>query len=212
VNFYLASSFAYSPAPSDSCIASNYDSTTFTNTATQIGAGAYVIASVSGNTDSLYKAATGDLTYHSSHSAGLPFNPGDSVFFSIAGDLAGFPQMQGRGRTAEPFIIVRPTNPPFGQPMVVQWTPTTDNNAAMYVALIYNSGGGTALNTQIFCDFHDDGQGSVQASLLPQLAASAVPFVVQAQRVRSNLVVSSTTPPAYLDIISTFMVPTPVSP
>ena len=47
--------------------------------------------------------------------------------------------------------------------MVVQWTPATDNNAAMYVALLYNSGGGTTLNTQIFCDFHDDGQGTVQS-------------------------------------------------
>ena len=58
----------------------------------------------------------------------------------------------------------------------------------MYLALIYNSGGGTALNTQIFCDFHDTGQGTVQARLLAALASSAVPFVMHAQRVRSNLV------------------------
>ena len=215
VNFYSVGSatFVYSTIASDSCIMSAYDSTAVPAiTATQIGAGAYMIAAVSGDTDSLYKAATGDMTYHSNHIAGLPFTPGDSVFFNIAGDLAGFPQMQALARTAEPFTITRPTIPPSGQPMVVQWTPATDNNAAMYLALIYNSGGGTALNAQIFCDFHDTGTGTVQARLLAALASSTVPFVVHAQRVRSNLVVSQSSAAAYMNIISTFEVPTPVSP
>ena len=215
VNFYSVGSatFVYSTITSDSCVTSAYDSTAvLANTATQIGAGAYMIAAVSADTDSLYKAATGDLTYHSNHIAGLPFTPGDSVFFNIAGDLAGFPQMQAYARTAEPFTIIRPTIPPSGQPMVVQWTPATDNNAAMYLALIYNSGGGTALNAQIFCDFHDAGQGTVQARLLGALASSSVPFVLQAQRVRSNLVAAQGTTTAYLNIVSTFEVPTPVSP
>jgi hypothetical protein len=215
VNFYSVGSanFVYSTIASDSCVTSAYDTTAvLANTATQIGAGAYMIAAVPADTDSLYKAATGDLTYHSNHIAGLPFTPGDSVFFNIAGDVAGFPQMQAHSRTAEPFIIIRPTFPPSGQPMVVQWTPATDNNAAMYLALVYNSGGGTALNAQIFCDFHDAGQGTVQARLIAALASSSVPFVVQAQRVRSNLVMSQGTPTAYLNIISTFEVPTPVSP
>jgi hypothetical protein len=215
VNFYSVgtATFVYSTITSDSCVATAYDSTAVPAiTATQIGAGAYMIAAVSGDTDSLYKAATGDLTYHSNHIAGLPFTPGDSVFFNIAGDLAGFPQMQALARTAEPFTITRPTIPPSGQSMVVQWTPATDNNAAMYLALIYNSGGGTALNAQIFCDFHDAGQGTVQARLLAALARSTVPFVVRAQRVRSNLVVSQSSATAYMNIISTFEVPTPVSP
>ena len=215
VNFYSVGSatFVYSTITSDSCVNLAYDTTAvLAITATQIGAGAYMIAAVSADTDSLYKAATGDLTYHSNHIAGLPFTPGDSVFFNIAGDLAGFPQLQAHARTAEPFTIIRPTIPPSGQPMVVQWTPATDNNAAMYLALIYNSGGGTALNAQIFCDFHDDGQGTVQARLLAALASSTVPFVLQAQRVRSNLVVAQGTTTAYMNIISTFEVPTPVSP
>jgi hypothetical protein len=120
--------------------------------------------------------------------------------------------MQAHARTAEPFTIIRPTIPPSGQPMVVQWSPATDPNAAMYLALIYNSGGGTALNAQIFCDFHDAGTGTVQARLLDALASSTVPFVVHAQRVRSNLVVSQGTTTAYMNIVSTFAVPTPVSP
>jgi hypothetical protein len=215
VNFYSVGSatFTFSTVNSDTCVVGPYDSTAVApNSATQIGAGAFMIVAVSGDTDSLYKAATGDQTYHPKILAGMSFNPGDSVWFNIAGDQAGFPQLQAMGRTAEPFVIIRPTLPPSGQPMVVQWTPATDNNAAMYVALLYGSAGATTLNTQIFCDFHDSGQGTVQSYLLPALAASGVPFVVHAQRVRSNLLISSGSPTGYMNVISTFEVPTPVSP
>jgi hypothetical protein len=215
VNFYSvgSASFVFSTSTSDTCVSSAYDSTAVQpNTATQIGAGAYMIAAVSGDTDSLYKAATGDLTYHSNHIAGMPFNPGDSVFFNVAGDLAGFPQMQAHARTAEPFTIARPTIPPVGQPMTVLWTSATDDQAAMFLSLLYNSGVGTGLNAQIFCDFHDDGQGTVQARLLTALASSSVPFVVRAQRVRSALFTASGTTQAYMNVVSTFEVPTPVSP
>ena len=95
--------------------------------------------------------------------------------------------------------------------MSVNWTPATDNNAAMYVALLYNKGGGTNLNAQIFCDFHDDGQGLVQASLIPALESSNVPFVVHAQRLRTQLLLGSAGN-SYFNIISTFDVPTPISP
>lgn len=215
VNFYSVAqaTFSFSTVTSDTCVVGPYDSAAVgANTATQIGAGTFMIAAVSGDTDSLYKAATGDQTYHPNSLVGMSFNPGDSVWFNIAGDVAGFPGMQASGRTAEPFTIVRPTIPPSGQPMVVQWTPATDNNAAMYLALLYNTGGGTVLNTQIFCDFHDDGQGTVQPNLIAALASSAVPFVVHAQRLRTNLFVGGTTSQGYLNIISTFEVPTPVSP
>jgi hypothetical protein len=216
VNFYSVSSatFSFSTINSDSCVVGAYDSTAVgANTATQIGAGAFLVAAVSGDTDSLYKAATGDQTYHPSALSGIPFNPGDSIWFDIAGDAAGFPQSTAISRTAEPFVIPRPTIPPVGQPMVVSWTPATDQNAAMYISLIYNSGGGTALNTQIFCDYTDIGQGNVQAGLLPALASSGVPFVLRAQRVRSNLLLSNGAgAEGYINIISTFEVPTPVSP
>jgi hypothetical protein len=220
VNFYSVgqATFSFSTINSDTCIVTPND-TAFTNTTTapQIGAGAYMIAAVSGDTDSLYKAASGDQTYTSNHVAGMPFTPGDSAFFNVAGDAAGFPQFQGKSRTAEPFVIAPPVIPPNGLPMLVSWTPATDNNAAMYLSLLYNTPAnnaahGSGLNTQIFCDFHDDGQGSVQAYLLAALASSNVPFVVHAQRVRSALVLGSSGKSAYMNIISTFEVPTPVSP
>ena len=217
VNFYTVGSatFSFSTVNSDTCVVGPYDSTaTGATTATQIGGGAFVLASVSGLTDSLYKAATGDRTYHLNSLVGMPFNPGDSVTFSIAGDAAGFPPLQIIAPTAEPFTIVRPTIPPVGNPMVVQWTPAIDNNAAMYVSLLYNSpaGTGAGLNTQIFCDFHDSGQGTVQSYLLSALASSSVPFVVRAQRVRTSLQITQSGVTAYINTISTFEVPTPVSP
>jgi hypothetical protein len=119
--------------------------------------------------------------------------------------------LQGSSRTAEPFTITTPTPPPVGQPMVINWTPATDLNAAMYISLLYNTGGGPTLNTQIFCDYHDDGQGTVQANLIPALTSSSVPFVMNAQRVRSTVLISSVLN-GYLNVISTFEVPTPVSP
>lgn len=220
VNFYRVgqATFSFSTVNSDTCVVGPYDSTaTGSTNATQLGAGAFMIVGVSGDTDSLYKASTGDQTYHSNHVAGIPFNPGDSIYFNIAGDAAGFPQFQGTARTAEPFVIARPVIPPNGLSMAVSWTPATDNNAAMYLALLYNSPAnntlyGTGLNTQIFCDFQDDGQGTVQSYLLSSLSSSNIPFVMKAQRVRTALLVNSVGVTAYMNVISTFDVPTPVSP
>jgi hypothetical protein len=101
--------------------------------------------------------------------------------------------------------------------MTVSWTPGTDANAAMYVSLVYNTPPGSGLNTQIFCDFHDVdpvtgfGTGTVQAYLMAALESSNVPFVVLAQRVRTSLLTADFNL-GYLNIISTFEVPTPVSP
>jgi len=215
VNFYSVgqATFTFSNVNSDTCVVAPYDSAAaVTTTPTRIGAGAFMIMAVSGDTDSLYKATTSDQTYAPATPTGITFTPGDSVFFNVAGDAAGFPPLFGSGRTAEAFTITTPTIPPVGQPMFINWTPALDNNAAMYVSLLYNSGGGTALNTQIFCDFHDDGQGTVQANLLPALSSSAVPWTMRAQRVRSALLTTSAGANGYMNVISTFEVPTPVSP
>lgn len=216
INFYSVGSatFTFSNVASDTCVVAPYDSgAVATNTATRIGAGAFMLMSFAADTDTLRMATTSDRTYAPATLTGITFNPGDSVAFRIAGDAAGFPALTGSAMTAEPFTITTPTIPPANQPMVVNWTPANDNNAAMYISLIYNNGTGAGLNTQIFCDFHDDGQGSVQANLIPALNASSVPWTMFAQRVRSNLLLTSaTSSTGYLNIISTFEVPTPVSP
>jgi hypothetical protein len=215
INYYSVgqATFEISTINSDTCVVAPYDSAAVPATSpTRIGAGAFMIMAVSGDTDSLYKASTSDETYAPSNLVGYTFNPGDSVWFNVAGDPAGFPQLQGSARTAEPFTITTPTIPPVGSgPMTINWTPATDLNAAMYISLIYNTGGGTALNTQIFCDYHDDGQGLVQANLLPALSSSVVPWVMHAQRVRSAVLLP-TIRSGYMNVVSTFEVPTPISP
>ncbi len=214
INYYSVgqATFEISTVNSDTCVVAPYDSAAVAATApTRIGAGAFMIMALSGDTDSLYKAATSDQTYAPSSLVGYSFNPGDSVWFNVAGDVAGFPPLQGSSRTAEPFTITTPTPPPVGQPMAINWTPATDLNAAMYISFLYNTGGGTALNTQIFCDYHDDGQGVVQAYLLPALSSSIVPWVIHAQRVRSTVLLP-TSRSGYMNVVSTFEVPTPVSP
>jgi hypothetical protein len=205
INFYSVGSatFAFATLVSDTCSVAPFTTDTAPSpNAQQIGAGTYMIMDLSGDTTSLYKAATGDQTYHPATLSGVPFNPGDTVVFQIAGDAAGFPRLSnGNSKTAEPFTIAQPTVPPAGQPMTVSWTPGSDPNAAMFVSLIYNTpANGTGLNTQIFCDFHDmdpftgSSVGTVQAYLMPALESSNVPFVVHAQRVRTNLVTADFIP------------------
>jgi hypothetical protein len=216
VNFYSVGSatFTFSNRNSDTCVVAPFDSAaTVTTVPTRLGAGAFMLMAVSGDTDSLYKATTSDMTYTPTALHGVPFNPGDSVWFNVAGDVAGFPPLTGSSRTAEPFTITQPTIPPVGTAMQISWTAATDLNAAMYIALIYDSKGDGTKNTQIFCDFVDDGQGTVQSYLLPALSSSSIPFVMQAQRVRSALLLTNGTGSlGYMNVISTFDVPTPVSP
>ena len=216
INFYSVGSanFTFSNRNSDTCVVAPYDTTATTTTSpTRLGAGAFMLVAVSGDTDSLYKATTNDMSYTPSALAGIPFTPGDSVWFNIAGDIAGFPALTGQSRTAEPFTITTPTIPPVGQSMLINWSAATDLNAGMYVALLYDSKGTGTLNTQVFCDFVDDGQGTVQSYLLPALSSSSIGWVMRAQRVRSALLITNATASlGYVNVISTFDVPTPVSP
>jgi len=214
VNFYSVgqATFEISTNNSDTCIVAPYDSAAVPNPSpAHLGAGAFMKMGLSGDSDTLYKASTSDETYASTNLAGFPFNPGDSMAFDIAGDAAGFPNLQGSSRTAEPFTIQTPVIPPVGQVMNITWDAATDLNAAMFISLLYNTGGGGTLNTQIFCDYHDIGHGVVQARFLPALSSSSVPFVLHAQRVRSTVLISSVLN-GLLNVISTFEVPTPASP
>ncbi|MGH7654904.1 MAG: hypothetical protein ACREN6_09595 [Gemmatimonadaceae bacterium] len=216
VNFYTVGSavFTFSNVNSDSCIVAPFDSTaTVTTFPKRLGAGALMTMAISADTDSLYKATTSDMTYTLPTLSGVAFNPGDSVLFNVAGDVAGFPALTGSARTAEPFTITDPTPIAAGQAMPVSWTAASDLNAGMYVSLIYDSQGTGTLNTQIFCDFADDGQGTVQGNLIAGLMNSSIPFVTHAQRVRSALLLTNASSSrGYMNVISTFEVPTPVSP
>jgi hypothetical protein len=214
-NFYSVSSATFSSAGSanDSCSALAYDPNAVPTpvTATAIGGGAFVAIQVSGNPDTLRKVSTTDLTYRLATTAGVSFTPGDTINFVIAGDVAGFPPATLQGRTAEPFTLNPIVVPPAGQAMTLTWTAASDANAAMLVSLRYNNGTGAGLNSQIFCDFKDGGTGTVPGALTTLWAASGMRDVF-AQRLRTALVSIGGVTTSYFNMISTFDVPTPVSP
>ncbi|MFI5244428.1 MAG: hypothetical protein ACHQQR_04325 [Gemmatimonadales bacterium] len=214
VNFYSATSITFSSAnaATDSCVVFPYSAAAPSgSTAKVIGGGAYVLVSVSGNSDSLVKAMTVDATYQSSHVSGIAFTPGDSITLTIPGDIAGFPPASVTAKTAEPFTLNPIVVPPSGQPMTVTWSTGNDANGAMLVSLRYNDGTGTGLNAQIFCDFHDDGSGTVQATNIAKWAASGQREVL-VQRLRTFLVQVPSAVIAYVNVVSTFDLPLPVSP
>ncbi len=212
-NFYRAQNITFSSASAatDSCVLTGYNPNGGSSTsATSIGGGAFVLVSVSGKTDSLRKSQT-DFTYRSSLASGLAFNPGDSIAITVAGDAAGFPPSTVTAKTAERFSLDPIIVPTAGQPMTVTWTAASDGNAAMLFSFRYNDGTGTDLNTQIFCDFRDDGSGVVQAANIAKWAAASQREVLS-QRLRTALIRVPITSDAYLNVLSTFDFPTPVSP
>ena len=211
-NFYRASNvtFASTSGASDSCVAGTFSPLGGTSNATVIGAGSTVAIAVSGHSDTLRKVSSTDQTYRSSLATGLAFTPGDSVTVTISGDNAGFPAASFTGRTAEAFSASALTVPPSGQALPVTWGPIGDATSVMIVSLRYNDGTGSGLNAQLFCDFVDDGAGTIPAALVAKWALSSQRDTFM-QRLRT-LIWQSTSQKQYANLISTFDIPTPVSP
>lgn len=215
-NFYRVGSATFSSAlaATDSCRSIGYDPGTPAPTvlATSIGGGAFVAVRVPGRTDTLRKVSTTDLTYRLASLAGMDFTPGDSITFVVAGDVTGFPAVTLTGRTAEAFTlspVVVPGSP--GSPLALKWSAPADPNAAMLVSLRYNNGTGAGLNAQILCDFRDRGEGTVPAALTVLWSGSNTREIF-AERLRTALVRVPGATDSYFNMISTFDIPTPVSP
>lgn len=215
VNFYKAQNITFSSttAATDSCQQLSYSTTAAPSggSAELIGGGAFVLVQLSGRSDSLRKASTADQTYRLAAAAGLTFTPGDSVFLTIPGDAAGFPSASVAGKTAEPFTLAPIVVPPATQNMTVTWSAASDANAAMLISFRFHDGAGTGVNQQLFCDFRDDGTGTVQAALIAKWAASGEREVL-AERLRTAVVRVPSSIDAFINLISTFDLPTPVSP
>lgn len=210
-NFYKASSitFASSGAATDTCQAGAYSSAVTPTTAAVISGGANIAVKLAGKSDTLRKVSTTDLTYKLASASGITFTPGDSVTFTNAGDVTGFFSTTFTGKTAEAFTASPITVPAAGQPLAITWTAATDGNSALIVSLRYNDGTGSGVNAQIFCDFRDDGAGTVPAALAAKWAASTERTTVM-QRLRTAVIVTTST--QYINLISTFELPTPTSP
>jgi hypothetical protein len=213
VNFYRAGSFVLSSAASatDTCQIAPYPLTNY-NTASVIGGGSGVVTTIKTALDTLKRATTVDGTY-SGRVAGLAFTPGDTVTFSILGELAGFPTSTVFGKTAEAFTMSAVNPPAAGQALALTWAPVA-SGAAMIVSLIYNDGTGvpTVANAQILCDFVDDGAGTVPAALAARWAAGNITArSTRFQRLRT-VVTRGSDATSFINIRSTFEIPTPTSP
>ncbi|MBI1809684.1 MAG: hypothetical protein HYR75_07285 [Gemmatimonadetes bacterium] len=213
-NFYRANNVTLSSAgaASDSCQLAPYAAATGATDAIAIGAGTGVAISVSGRTDTLRKTSASDLTYRLSSASGLAFTPGDSAFFTIAGDVAGFVATSVHAKTAEAFSASALAVPPAGQDLPVTWSQPNDANGAMVVSLRYNDplASGTGLNVQIYCDFHDKGTGTIPAALVAKWAGSSMRETLM-QRLRT-MIWQDPNSSQYVNVVSTFEIPTPLSP
>ncbi|MCX5763187.1 MAG: hypothetical protein NTU67_00905 [Gemmatimonadetes bacterium] len=212
-NFYRAGSFVLSSAGSatDTCQTAPYPLTNY-NTASVIGAGTGVVTTIKTALDTLKRATTVDGTY-SGRLTGLSFTPGDTVNFSILGDLSGFPASTVFGKTAEAFTMSAANPPVAGQPLLLTWSPAAPL-AAMIVSLRYNDGTGvpTVANAQILCDFVDDGAGTVPAALAARWAAGNITArSTLFQRLRT-VVTRGSDATSFINVRSTFELPTPISP
>ena len=215
ISFYRASgaSFVTINGLVDSCIVTAYaDSTASGGTAaTIIGAGDFLVMQIGASTDTLRRAGgTTDPTYQSTKVSGMSFVPGDSMVITVPGERGGFPASTFRGKTAEAFTSPALVPPPVGSPIPLTWTPPADANTGMFVTFRYAAGNATAFNRQISCSFVDDGSASVPAVAASEwLAATKRDYIMQRVRV---ILAQVDVPLSYFNIISTYDVPTPISP
>ena len=214
LNFYSARSAVFTAAQSrtDSCSKTSYvpNSSDPNVGVSQIGAGIALAINLSGRSDTLRKVSTTNPTYTLNATAGMSFTPGDSITLSIPGDLAGYPRTTFTARTAEPYTFGAITVPTVGAALPLTWSAAADVNSAMLVMLRYASTNNGTLDTQIFCDFADDGTATVPAALAAFWAASTTRTFFT-QRLRTIVAQPSGTN-VYFNLISTFDRPTPVSP
>lgn len=217
-NFYFAPNFklTYASLANDSCFVGTYDPDAVdVREATVIGGGTSVGLSLSGRVDSLQRASSADGTYQLTPARTLAYTPGDSARFTIAGDSTAFPAFVATVKTAEPFLISTFSIPALGADLPVSWSPAADG-AAMYISLRYNDGADskpTIANRQLFCALRDDGTHSIPGPVLaawgtgPVAARSAHAIRVRTTTGRPQ--VGRNAPGSYVNVISTFEVPTP---
>lgn len=163
-------------------------------------------------TDSLFPVAIGTETqYKARNGSGIPYTPGDSVGVVIpgAGGEQGYPAISFRARTAEAFAVQDFGTPAVGSRIDVRWNAAADDNSVMIFSFRYSTPGASALNTQIYCQFRDDGADSIPTRYVGSWVSSPQKTWV-ASRLRTF--VAPVAKGGYFDFISTYDIPTPPSP
>ncbi|MGQ0643589.1 MAG: hypothetical protein ACT4P6_22815 [Gemmatimonadaceae bacterium] len=176
---------------------------------TFLDAGSLITTQFGTKVDTLPRVSSSTRTTYE-RSTPISFRPGDSLVVRIPGANGGFPAAEIRAKTAEAFtfdsLIIRPS------PAAVQlrWTPSTDVNSAFIAEFRYSSTGGTTFNQLIRCTFVDDGVDSVAFRVLqPWVGQGTSSRNATYTRLRTNIV---SIVDGFLEVISTFAVPTPRAP
>jgi hypothetical protein len=176
---------------------------------TYLDAGNSITTQLGTRVDTLPRVSNASRTTYE-RSTPQSFRPGDSLIVRIPGAVGGFPTAEVRAKTAEAFtfdtLIVRPS------PAAVQlrWTPSSDANSAFLAEFRYSSTGGTTFNQLIRCAFNDDGADSVAFRIMqPWVGQQATSRSATYTRLRTNIVPIVD---GWLEVISTFAVPTPRAP
>lgn len=175
---------------------------------TFLDAGESITAQFGTRTDTIPRVTANNRTSYEV-SAPKSYRPGDSLIVRIPGAAGGFPAAEIRAKTAEAFtldsLLIRPS-PAATQ---LRWTPSMDANSALLAEFKYSNTGGATPNTVIRCAFVDDGADSVLFRVLqPWIGASTATRTATYTRLRTqiNQIVGG-----FLEVISTFAVPTPSS-
>lgn len=166
---------------------------------TQFGARIDTVPRVSASARTTYEVATP-----------RPYQPGDSLIVRIPGAAGGFPAAEIRAKTAEAFTFDSLEIRPSPAAVQLRWSPASDGNSAMLAEFRYSSTGSTTFNTVIRCAFVDDGADSVVFRVMqPWVGQSANARAATYTRLRTAI-----TPvvDGFMEVISTFAVPTPRAP
>ncbi len=177
---------------------------------TFLDAGALITAQFGTRTDTIPRVSTASRTTYEL-SAPKSFRPGDSVIVKIPGAAGGFPAAEIRAKTAEPLTIDSLSIKQQPAAAQLRWSASGDPNSALLVEFRYSTTGSTTtFNQLIRCAFVDDGADSVLYRYLqPWIGTGIQSRNVTYTRLRTtiNQIVGG-----FLEVISTFQVPTPRAP
>ena len=174
-----------------------------------LGAGAAVLVSLPGRTDSLFPNTIGNGVEYRLRGAAVPYVPGDSVSVVIPGAAGEYPAFSFKAKTAEELRVTDFGTPTVGPRLDLRWNAGQDLNGTVAFAFRFGALDADTVNAQITCQFKDDGADTVPAKYMA-LWAAAKTKSWYAARVRTY--VAPVARGGYFDFISTFDVPTPPAP
>lgn len=198
-------------APWDSCRLQTYSRATvgLGEVYPNISAGTAIQLKVSGRTDSIFPASIGGEIQYQLRTASIPYLPGDTVSVVIPGHADGFPAITFKAKSAEALAVTDFGTPSGTSRLDLRWNAGQDLNSTVAFSFRYGALNADTLNTQVYCQFRDDGADSIPSKYMGAWAQARMKTWV-ATRVRTY--VAPVARNGYFDFISTFDVPTPPSP